>query len=343
MFSRGHSDYDPPGCDVWQVGRLPRSPRPTGTSFERWFATDSEANYGVRGNPAFPVDSVGYQFNTLGYRGEEFVRNGDEALVMFVGDSNTLGVGIPWEKVWTSLVCARLETLWDRPVRQCNFGWKGTGPDYAAMIVHQSIEALWPDAVFVLWSYVARLAWFPEPRRQVHFMPNPSVDADAWEQRDHEAYLRLATESQGFFNFVRDFHLVDSRLAAHRIPFFWGDQDRMAPELLRGYVPLSGYVGPWTRVDGDLARDGFHAGVHSHAQFAASVIDTIERDKVVPADVGRFERTGGLVPAPAGAEASPSAGTLPRPPVPKRVSAAAAELKVRRRIRALRRKDPFIY
>src|SRR3712207_8170656 len=52
----------------------------------------------------FPYTTLfrsGYSFNSLGYRGPEFERGPSEAAVVFVGDSNTFGLGTPWEGLWT--------------------------------------------------------------------------------------------------------------------------------------------------------------------------------------------------------------------------------------------------
>lgn len=343
MFGRDYSKYFPPDCDLWQADRVPRSPLEPRVPFARWFATDTEANYYAKGNRAFSVESVAYEFNSLGYRGDEFKREPGGALVVFVGDSNTLGVGTPWDRVWTSIVTGHLQERWGVPVRQCNLAWKGTGADYAAMIVHQTVDTLRPDAVFVLWSYVDRLMWFPEPHRQTHFIANFVGNASAEDTTALAAYLRLATESHMFFNYVRDCQFVGARLSAAETPYYWGNQGRLPHELLRRYVPLTGYVGKWTRTESDLARDGWHAGADTHAGFAASVIDTLERDDVTLAD-----RPTGRPSLPPPPPTRRRRAERPRAAkvaaiVPDRLQTAAREWRLRRRVRSMKRKDPFIY
>ena len=105
------SKFAPSACEFWQANRIPHSPLYPRTQFLRWFDTDSEENYRKRGNQAFSVESVGYEFNSLGYRGPEFNREPGEAVVMFLGDSYTFGVGMPWEKLWTSLLTKHLELI----------------------------------------------------------------------------------------------------------------------------------------------------------------------------------------------------------------------------------------
>lgn len=237
----------------------------------QWLFTDSEDNYRKRGNKAFSENSISYEFNRLGYRGPEFELKEDEVGVMFLGDSNTLGVGMPWDGLWTSLVTNHLQKRWGRPVRQYNLAWAGTGSDYTAMMIHQTAEVLRPKVVFILWSYVSRMTWFAVPDRPVYFKPQ-------WYQntylKEHSAYLRLATAPQTFFNYVRNFHLVNDRLSRLGIPYIWGNLEEFSDGMLAPYLPLDGFAGRWRCLD--LARDARHAGLETHSSFAASVVKVFE-------------------------------------------------------------------
>jgi hypothetical protein len=277
MFQTHAGKFEPGACEFWQRGRIPRSPLRSPTNFLRWQGTDSEENYRQHGNKEFSVESVGYQFNSLGYRGPEFQLEPRERTVLFLGDSHTMGTGMPWTGLWTTLVTTHLNRRWGVPVRQLNLAWGGTSPDYVAMMVHQCVEVLSPDVVFVLWSYVTRMMWFPDTRRPVHFnAANPPKD----NPKEHEAYLRLFTDPQGFFNYVRNFQLVNEHLLRLGIPYFWGNLESFSSEMLRPYVPLEGYVGHWKRVD--LARDARHGGLKTHAAFAEQVIRATERSRLGP-------------------------------------------------------------
>ena len=335
--------FAPTACEFWQANRIPRS-RYTRTQFLRWFPTDSEENYRKQGNKAFSVESVGYEFNSLGYRGPEFNREPGEAVVMFLGDSHTFGVGMPWEKLWTSLLTKHLEQCWGVPVRQCNLAWGGTGSDYAAMMVHQSVDVLKPDAVFILWSFISRMTWFADAHRPVHFFPEYAPSSNKYYIEEHSAYLRLATESHGFFNFVRNFHLVRDRLLRLGIACYWGTCQQFSRKMLEPYLPLDGFAGCWKMMD--RARDGLHGGLESHAVFAESVISTMERgalSRPVANWLSTVEaaRTVALPYDPISGQ--PSALDRIKILVPRRIREFIGNLRVRRRVRAMKRKDPFIY
>jgi hypothetical protein len=277
MFNT-NGDSDPSiSCEFWRSDHIPRSPLHPQTPFLRWMSNDSEESFRKRGEKRFSVESVGYSFNSLGYRSPEFDREPGRAGVLCVGDSNTLGIGTPWEALWTSLVVDFLEEFWGQAVLQSNLAWQGTGSDYVAMMIHQSIDVIKPDAVFVLWSFVGRMTWFPNARSPVHFLPEWVPDAFT---KDHAAYLRLSTNAHGFFNFVRNFHFVNDCLWKRGIPFLWGNIEPFSLELLRAFVPLDGYVGDWRFLD--FARDGLHAGVESHLQFADLMKSKIRQKKVLP-------------------------------------------------------------
>lgn len=334
MFRYAGHDLRSASSEFWQANRIPRSPLYPRVPFAKWMHTDSEANYRRRGNRAFGPDSVGYTFNSLGYRGPEFARDDGDAALVFVGDSNTFGLGMPYERLWTSLVARSLAEEQGRPVRQFNLGFGATGSDYVAMVTHQSIDVLRPDAVCVLWPSLARITWFPNPRRQVFFLPEWQPDVDT---EEHAAFLRLATEAQGFFNFVRNFQLVRARLAERGIPYFWGVLDPVPVDLLEAYTGLDGFVGTWRPTD--LARDGRHAGVDTHAAFAAAMLEAMQHDAARPVSVPADpELITGPVPG-----STRSAGTGPADGLGRPVRRVIGSVRLRRRIRAMKRRDPFIY
>src|SRR5579871_6877658 len=183
MFEGKEDDFSPSATELWQLGRIPRSPLPGTQRSYQWLHSDSEANYIERGNKEFSPESISYEFNSMGYRSDEFEEFGLAPALMFVGCSNTLGIGVPWDALWTTLVTQHFRRAWNMPIRQYNLAWSATGADHVAMMVHQCIDILKPVAVFVLWSYVNRLTWFETPRRRHHFLPNLTSSTPGAEHR----------------------------------------------------------------------------------------------------------------------------------------------------------------
>jgi hypothetical protein len=255
LFDGKEADFKPSAAEFWQHGRIPHSPLPKGRRSFRWLHSDSEENYRARGNKEF------------GYRSGEFDLSGSAAALMFIGCSNTLGIGIPWESLWTTLITKHFEQTWGVPLRQYNLAWSATGGDHVAMMVHQCVDVLRPRAVFVLWSYVNRLTWFETATRRYHFLPNLTTSVP---EAEHSAFLRLSTSAQAFFNFVRNYNFVATKLESIGVPFICGILERFEVETLGYYVPLSPFAGRWRRLD--VARDNQHSGIKSHADFAENVI-----------------------------------------------------------------------
>jgi len=332
-FQGDERAFAPDACELWQLNRIPYSPLSPRTHFLRWASTDSEENYYARGNTEFSVESVGYEFNSFGYRGPEFVHEPDEAGVLFLGDSFTFGVGMPWEHLWISEVTRRLQQRWGVAIRPYNLAWSATGTDYTAMMIHQTVEVLRPIAVFILWSYVDRMTWFPDPRHQVHFIPEWKAEVHA---ESHAAYLQLASQSQGFFNFVRNFHLLHNRLSQLGIPYFWGHLEKFSERLLSPYVPLDRFVGTWQAVD--LARDARHAGIQSHSLFADRVMGAVARDATLNPVINK-RRLNHLPTYMASTGVADRLVQL----APSSLLHRIAEWKHAWRVRSIKRKDPFIY
>lgn len=267
MFEGREEDFAPNATEFWRLRNIPRSPLPGRERSFQWLHSDSEANYIERGNKDFSPESISYEFNSFGYRSDEFDEAGSTPALMFIGCSNTLGIGIPWNGLWTTHVTKHFTRAWGIPVRQYNLAWSATGGDHVAMIVHQCVDILKPQAVFVLWSYVHRLTWFETPSRRYHFLPNYNLSTP---ETEHNAFQRLSTDAQAFFNFVKNYNFVAWRLKAMGVPFFCGNLERFDVDILKHYVPTHSFAGRWSRLD--VARDNQHSGVKSHADFADKMI-----------------------------------------------------------------------
>jgi hypothetical protein len=124
-------------------------------------------------------------------------------------------------------------------------------------------------------EFVIRKSFSPASRRPVLFL---LYFRTTGHPKEYDAYMRLATQSQGFFNFVRNFHLVNDRLARVGIPFYWGNLEQFSRTMLEPYLPLGGFVGRLAWLD--LARDARHGGPQSHIHFANTVLSLVERNKL---------------------------------------------------------------
>ena len=107
---------------------------------------------------------ITYKTNAHGWRSREIDPASPNKKIMFVGCSYTMGIGLPYEDVWTSVAAHRLEATLGEPVEQHNFGYGAHGNDFFAMVVHQVLPILKPDFLIVLFSDLSRRTVFPQVR-----------------------------------------------------------------------------------------------------------------------------------------------------------------------------------
>lgn len=115
-----------------------------------WFRMDSQESF--RNNMQNPdrrdklistgwtEDSITYDFNSYGFRADEF--DGDGAI--FLGCSFTQGIGIDWERSWCKLVADELQ------LKCWNLGIGGSSNDTAFRLGSYWIPKLQPKYVFYL-------------------------------------------------------------------------------------------------------------------------------------------------------------------------------------------------
>ena len=96
------------------------------------------------------VDEIKYEFNSYGFRSEEFVE--DTNSIVFLGCSHTMGVGLPSNKVWCHLVAESLG------MRYFNLGVGAGSLDSAFRVFSEWLPIIKPKYVFLQ---------KPQPRREI--------------------------------------------------------------------------------------------------------------------------------------------------------------------------------
>lgn len=221
---------------------------------------------------------ITYKTNAHGWRSREIDPASPNRKVMFVGCSYTMGIGLPYEDVWTSVATRSLEAALGEPVEQHNFGYGAHGNDFFAMVVHQILPILKPDFLVVLFSDLSRRTVFPKFGHRMALLPTYVPD----EGRNlHRAYLELQSDSNDFMDFARQHALIEAVAALNGVPWVWqsknGPQDWPDPAQTAKYVRTDNMIdthfplyGPRSK-DGsltrDLARDGMHPGPVSNRTF----------------------------------------------------------------------------
>ena len=118
----------------------------------QWFLSDDEANFEkAKGQSIYSRDDVTYEFNSHGFRSVEFEHDPDAINILIVGESNSIGVGLPFDDIWFNTLGKQLKYKHgvDR-VKFFNMSMSGITLDYMAMLVNQAYDVLKPDFVIVL-------------------------------------------------------------------------------------------------------------------------------------------------------------------------------------------------
>lgn len=98
----------------------------------QWYGFDSLENYKrVAHTTNYSADSVFYEFNSRGFRCDEFDVVSDFPVV-FLGCSNTEGAGLPKEHVWAHRLIEKIRERMDGNVAYWNLGISGAGLDTIA-------------------------------------------------------------------------------------------------------------------------------------------------------------------------------------------------------------------
>ena len=147
----------------------------------RWHNSDSEKNYVRLGNHYNP-ESFDYTFNGQGFRSDEF--NNEPSLV-FIGCSNTEGIGLPLEESWAYQV-------WDgvgRPSPFINLGIGGAGYDTMSRVLYLLQDQVKPKVAVVLLPGIWRRElviedkfsmWSPVTPLDVKKITNQILFDDEW-------------------------------------------------------------------------------------------------------------------------------------------------------------------
>jgi len=247
-----------------------------------WLPADSPG----RASGAYKDVRITYKTNAHGWRSREIDLSSPNKKIMFVGCSFTMGIGLPYEDVWTSVATRHIEAALGEPVEQHNFGYGGHGNDFFAMVVHQVLPILKPDLLVVLFSDLQRRTLFPKFGYRLTLMPN-YVPPDA--PAVHRAFLELQSDSNDFMDFTRHHTLIDAVARLNGIPWVW--QSKNGPEEWPPLAQTAKYVRTDNMIDcpfpaygpsatdealkRDFGRDGLHPGPLSNKIFGLAVAQFI--------------------------------------------------------------------
>lgn len=126
--------------------------------------SDTKENYDRNPSPHWAEHSLSYKYNNQGFRSREFLVQSDNPILLTLGCSHTVGVGIPVEDNWPEQLGAKYFT--NHVVYNAGLG--GASSDTVARLAINIIPIIKPDIVAILWPSITRFETY-------HHGPNKNV------------------------------------------------------------------------------------------------------------------------------------------------------------------------
>jgi hypothetical protein len=191
---------------------------------------------------------ISYKFNSLGFRCEEFT---EEPSIMFLGCSNTIGIGLPIEETWASIVAKNLN------LKCVNLGQGGGSPDLCFRLCYGFLELIKPKVVVYNEPPPGRLelaVQLNETARRLKSIQLRNVNVNS------EPYLKdyVSDITNTKMNYEKNYYAIKSLCADKNIKFVYSNDYWLE------------------RADkGDYARDLSHPGTNHNFFFARHILSQI--------------------------------------------------------------------
>lgn len=144
----------------------------------QWAPSDSPEQYKLvakDGRPNYTTADFNYEFNSHGFRCDEFVEEADLS-ILFLGCSYTEGIGLPLEDIWPTFLLNKIRSIPQNTGKKIPY-WSlalgGSSIDTAARVLYEHIDLIKPRYIFYLLSSMQRrefcfdntliTSWFPNP------------------------------------------------------------------------------------------------------------------------------------------------------------------------------------
>lgn len=190
---------------------------------------------------------VSYKFNSLGFRCDDF---DGSPCAMFLGCSNTIGVGIPLEETWAQLVAKSLG------LKCANLGIGASSPDTAFRLCLGYIDRLKPKIVIYNQPPESRMEIINGSKLENYILKDLRINSN-------EIYLKkyVVTKDNSLLNYLKNFFAIKHICAERNIKlaafdnFMSSDYYDNAPK--------------------DYARDLNHYGPLHNLEFSKYVLSKI--------------------------------------------------------------------
>ena len=138
--------------NYFSMGQLVASDKNLPSSEQYFLQTDSEENYDINQPSNYTKTSIKYKFNSYGFRTNEFILPKTLPVILVLGCSFTLGIGLKEEDTWPTI----FQQTYFPEYTLYNLGLGGASADTVARLAINFIPILKPDIVAVFWPNMCR-------------------------------------------------------------------------------------------------------------------------------------------------------------------------------------------
>ncbi len=201
---------------------------------QQYYPSDTKEAQKASGNIAW--DDIEYRFNDEGFRCDTNMNDFKGDVNMFLGCSNTLGIGVNLEDTWCWHVNYRHSGT------MCNIGQGGGSAETCYRLLQHWIKIIEPNKVFMLSPPATRREfWLTKDRPEI-FGPRSTIPH------------KLIAEREIQINRERIVDAIENICTTYNAQF--------------EYVYFRPIFASWNYEFQDYARDGQHPGIQTHVEIS---------------------------------------------------------------------------
>lgn len=223
-----------------------------------------------------------YKFNDHGFRCDDFSKS-SEYPILFLGCSNTCGVGLEIENTWQYILLDKITTYTEKKIPLWSLATAGSSIDKQALLLEKHIDTLQPRFIFFL---------IPNIYRRLICLNNEFVEylpahrfglwrPKAVEKKVGKFDSAFTEEDFAAFESYKNLLLINQLATKHGSTVYWDSWcDDSDYNILKAICDqLSQFqILQIPVVSGLCARDGAHAGFETNRRFAEDTFEKIKND-----------------------------------------------------------------
>ena len=237
-------------------------------------------------NANFSDPLISYKLNNYGYRSDDISSDISKSNFLYAGCSNTFGVGVPIESIWSNQLNCFLNGE-----KFINLGINSGSYKTMVYDVFNYIRSFGkPKGVFLLFPNIERQIFFNDKQEK-----NINIEIKVYRNSSEEdKILQVVSEKANLFEFYNTVKMLEDYLFELGVPLVWTTWDMSLNKKIIQKNTFKNYVSQDNfeiynktqsspkpeKLDNEywhIARDGSHLGSKYHLYYASILYDEWKR------------------------------------------------------------------